>query len=160
MAKVKRGKVPPKRGISPLIATVLLVGFVIALVLLIMLWGKNYIEELAAKRGALALKQQECEMVEINIKSAIEGAGQKVTLVIENAKDKPIDMFVFRGLTEGDNSDVIENFNRLGGLEVKQYDVQFNIAGIKKVDIIPELKAGKNKYVPCSDKHVTVKLLS
>lgn len=158
MKRVKRGRVL-KRGISPLIATVLLIGFVVALVLLIALWGKNYIEELAAKRGALAQKQQECQLVEINVKS-MNFVANTATLTIENTKDKPVDKFVFRAMNEaGDSLEVLEDYTKLGSLEVSQYDVQFTSAGslIKKVDVIPALKAGKNKYVPCSDKHVTVK---
>jgi flagellin-like protein len=151
-----------KRGISPLIATVLLIGFVIALLLIVFLWGKNYIEELAAKRGALAEKQQECQLVGFNVKSVSPPAGNQVTLIIENTKDKAIDKFVFRGLTDGDNSDVVENFEKLGPLEIKSYDITFGMGfgagGIKKIDTIPALKAGKNKYVPCSDAHLTVKL--
>ncbi|MFH1210470.1 MAG: archaellin/type IV pilin N-terminal domain-containing protein [archaeon] len=151
-----------KRGISPLIATVLLIGFVIALILIVVLWGKNYIEELAAKRGALAQKQQECQIIDVTVKSISQPTGNQITIIVENLKDKPIDKFVFRGLTEGDESDVVENFERLAGLEIKSYDITFGMGfgtgGIKKIDIIPELKAGKNKYVPCSDKHVTVKV--
>ncbi len=154
----KGGKISKKRGISPLIATVLLIGFVVALILLVMLWGKNYIEELAAKRGALALKQNECQAVEINVKSA-QYEGTKATLVIENQKDIPIDKFVFRGIIK-DKSQVVENYNRLGGLEASQYEADFGTGGIEKVDIIPLLKAGRGKYVPCSDKHITVKLTS
>lgn len=161
MKRVKRGRLQ-KKGISPLIATVLLIGFVIALLLIVFLWGKNYIEELAAKRGALAQKQQECTMVEVNVKS-LSFAANTAMLIIENTKDKPIDKFIFRAMNEGgDSLEVTENFTKLGGLEVSEYDIPFTVgeSGIKKVDVIPALKAGKNKYVPCSDKHVTVKRIA
>lgn len=154
MINKKRGK----RGISPLIATVLLIGFVVALIMLVMLWGKNYVEELAAKRGALAQKQNECQNVAVGVKSA-QFQGTVATLVIENQKDIDIDKFVFRGMI-GENSQVVENYNKLGGLEVSQYEVDFGTGNIEKVDIIPSLKAGKDKYVPCSDKHIVVKLIS
>jgi len=157
VVRIKRGGKVLKRGISPLIATVLLVGFVIALILLIMLWGKNYIEELAAKRGAMALKQQECQTVEMNIRSA-GYLGNNATLTIENKKDKPIDKFIFRGITPTGSSDVIESYIKIGGLEIKQYEIEFG-TGVEKVDVIPSLKAGKDRYVPCTDKHLTVKLI-
>jgi flagellin-like protein len=151
-----------KRGISPLIATVLLIGFVVALALIVLLWGKNYIEELAAKRGMIAQKQQECQMVEFTVKSIAEPSGSKVAMVVENSKDKTIDKFIFRGLTAKSKSDVVEEIDRLGGLEIKQYQPEFTIGfgsgGIEKIEIIPALKAGGSKYVPCSDKHVTVKV--
>ncbi len=157
MGSVKRGDVKAKRGISPLIATVLLIGFTIAVILLVMLWGKNYIEELAAKKGALAEKQQECQNVEIGVRSASMEAGQNMVAIIENKKDKAVDKFIFKGLTD-DNSEIVESFDKLGGLEIKEYQARFGMNGINKVSIIPSLKAGKNKYVACTDKYVTVKL--
>ena len=38
-----------KRGISPLIATVLIVGFTIALAAMIITWGGNFCKEFAAR---------------------------------------------------------------------------------------------------------------
>lgn len=145
-----------KRGVSPVIATVLLVGFVVAIIIIVMLWGKNYIEELAAKRGALAQKQNECQMVSFKIKSAAYG-GSIANIVIENQKDTAIDKFIFKGLA-GSESQPIEETTKLGGLQLTQYNVDFGRTDITEVDIIPLLKAGVNKYVPCTNKHTVVKL--
>ena len=56
------------KGVSPLIATVLLIGFVIALVAVVMLWGKSFIMEKAAKEGSLSQKQLDCVRIEIDVK--------------------------------------------------------------------------------------------
>jgi len=45
---MKKKKKFKKKGVSPLVATILLVGFTVALIALIAIWGKRYVEE---KRG-------------------------------------------------------------------------------------------------------------
>jgi len=78
-----------------MIATILLIGFVIAVILLVILWGKNYIEELAEKRGLLAEKQQECTKVQLEVVKAC-WRGTEANIVIRNKVDLPIHKFVFR----------------------------------------------------------------
>ena len=56
-----------KKGISPLIATVLLISFGVILSGVIMFWGKQYVTELMEKRGDVAIAKLECEQVEIEI---------------------------------------------------------------------------------------------
>lgn len=56
-----------KRGISPLIATVLLIGFVVAVGAVVMIWGKGFITERAQKEGALSQAQLDCNLVEIDL---------------------------------------------------------------------------------------------
>ena len=45
-----------KKGISPLIATILLIGLVVSLVVLTTLWGKQYILEKTNKEGKISEK--------------------------------------------------------------------------------------------------------
>jgi len=147
-----------KKGISPQIATVLLIAFVIAIVVLIILWGKHYIEERAAKQGKLAEKQLECERVQITIVKATRTGGT-LSIGIKNLKDIPIGKFTFR--IEGEKTEVIESKEKLNGLEVREYQVEFTedvIKSVDKVDIIPWLKVATGYYVPCSNKHVVVNI--
>lgn len=146
-----------KRGISPLIATVILVGFVVSLVLIAMLWGKNYIEELAAKRGTLAEKQYACQNVEITAKSATI-AGAQAKIVITNQKDQQVDKIIFVGMKGQESAQPVERYGTLDALEITEYEVGFDSGGVEKVKVIPAIKAGKNKYVTCSDKNIVVKL--
>ena len=147
-----------KKGISPLIATVLLIAFVIAIVVLIILWGKHYIEEKAAKQGKLAEKQLECERVQITIVKATRTGGT-LSIGIKNLKDIPIGKFTFR--IEGEKTEVIESKEKLNGLEVKEYQVEFTedvIKNVDKINVIPWLKVATGYYVPCSNKHVVVNI--
>ena len=146
-----------KKGISPLIATVLLIGFVIAVILLIVLWGKNYIEELAEKRGALAEKQQECLQVELDVLKAC-WAGTEADIVVRNKADVPIHKFVFRAI--GKTGEPVEVREPLGGLETKSYNFQFStdVGVVNNIEIIPHLKVALGHYVPCSKQSVTVRI--
>jgi len=58
-----------RKGISPLIATVLLIGFAIALGALVMNWGKSYVEEQITATDERYRADQECELyIDFDIK--------------------------------------------------------------------------------------------
>lgn len=147
-----------KRGISPLISTVLLVGFVVALLIIVMLWGKSYVQEIMQKRGALAEKQSECIDVKISVTSLTTNPNL-FRIVITNEKDRDIGKFTFRVM--GDKDEVSESFTELESLAVKEYEVPFSedtVGAVKSVDIIPWLKVVRGHYVPCSKQHIIAKI--
>lgn len=150
----KRGK---KQGISPLIATVLLVGFTIAVVAVVMIWGKNYFEETSEKQGVVSKQKFDCSMIEITIRSAISGQGsQDVFISTENLKNIEIDGFIAR--VEGeDGVDPVKIFEPLSGLSSNNYDVSFieDIGDPKKVTMIPRMELGQGVWLPCSDQAIT-----
>lgn len=146
-----------KKGISPMVATVLLVGFVVAIIILIFLWGKNYIEELAEKRGLLAEKQQECTQIQLEVMKACWAGDTVSELVIRNNANVPIHKFIFTAV--GGTGEPVERTDKLGGLETKSYkDLKFSIADIKSIDIVPNLRVALGHYVPCSKQKITAKL--
>ncbi len=143
-----------KKGVSPLVATILLIGFVIALLLVVFLWGKKYIEESAAKRGALAEKQYECELIKYEVVSAAR-QGDFVRTVIKNLKDIKIHKFSF--VIGDDRTESVDVIETLKGLEVKEYSARFTeqiIGTFSKVSIVPWLKVAPGYYVPCSNKKI------
>jgi len=162
MLKMKKRKIS-KKGISPMIATILLIGFVIAIILLIILWGKNYIEELAEKRGLLAEKQQECTKIDIvAVKKAI-CKGKHIEVVLRNKKDLTINKLIFR-INGRSWSETFESTDRLGSLETKLYEGDFpenakegiSCDTIASLDVIPHLKVALGHYVPCSKQKISV----
>ena len=62
-----------KKGISPYIATILLIGFVVAIILIITLWGRNLVEERAEKEGATSQAQLQCGSVDIQVEKVSNG---------------------------------------------------------------------------------------
>ena len=159
MKKRQLKKRVTQKGVSPLVATVLLIGFVIAVIVLVMLWGKNYIEERALKEGKLSEKKLECESIEVTVVNAYQQGGNAV-VVVKNLKDKPIDKFIFRVI--GEEAEPQESFEKLNSLEIKEYRLQFTediVGRITQLQVIPNLKVAPGVFVPCSSKVVKAKLL-
>lgn len=150
-------KMKNKKAISPLIATILLIGLTVTIIVIAILWGKNYIEELAAKRGAIAEKEKECQDIKITTLKQTRTAGT-LNIVIKNEADFKINRFTFR--INGKSTDVQVDNTVLNKLEVKEYVVTFaeDVVGpnINNIEIIPYLKVGYATYVPCSDKAIKV----
>jgi|TARA_Y100000310_G_scaffold38954_1_gene36542 hypothetical protein len=148
-----------KKAISSFVATVLLIAFVVALILIVILWGRTYILERAEKEGALSEKQLECGNLDITIVNA-QQQGDKALITIKNLKDSTIDKFTFRLI--GAETDVKESFDKLLGLEVKQYAlslVEDEVKSLDEIDVIPWLKVVRGYFVPCSTKHIVANLI-
>ena len=146
-----------KKGESQHIATVLLVAFIIAILIVVFLWGRNYIQERAEKEGKLAEKQLECEGLGIEIINAYQ-QGSKVIVTLKNTKEREVGKFIFRII--GDEIEIIESFDKLDSLSIKQYQLEFteNVGTPSRVNIIPWLKVVRGYYVPCSHKNIEIKL--
>lgn len=136
----KRGK----KGISPLIATVLLIGFVVAVAAIVMVWGKGFIKERAEKEGALSQAQLECNLIEIEIDENYE---------VTNIGSKTIGGFIVR------DGQVIKDQKPLAVLGVRSAFGSQNYVLKSGDEIIPAVRpegAGA-PLVPCSDKAKTLR---
>ncbi len=144
-----------KRGVSPIIATVMLVGFTVAVIGLVIVWSRGFIEERAQKEEALAGTKLNCENVKFEVEEAYQ-TGENLHLKIKNAASQRIDAVVLR--IKGENVEATEQGFVVKGLETKSLDIgseSFDasaVGEITSVEIIPEIKAGKNTFVPCSSK--------
>ena len=145
-----------KRGVSQLIATVLLIGFIIALVALVIIWGRHYIEERAAKEGSIAQEKFSCSSdVKITV-TDVSYAGNNMEVTVENLKESVINSFIMR-VSGTSGTDPVEVYEILGKLSVKTFSFEFDestVGVIEKVDVIPQLEVADGVYVPCSDQHV------
>ncbi|MDD5254064.1 MAG: hypothetical protein PHG05_03080 [Candidatus Nanoarchaeia archaeon] len=147
-----------KKGISPLIATVLLVGFIIVILLIALVWAKNYVQERAAKEGKLAEKKLECENLDFSVTSA-QKSGSNIRIVLKNLKDDNIEKWSFR--IEGNKAEIKQNYEMLEGLEIKPYEIEYDSSktgDAEKVAIIPWLKVVPGYYVPCSGKNIVARV--
>ncbi len=82
-----------KRGISPLVATVLLIGFTIAIAVLVFLFLRGQVEELTAKFGAEEFTAEEEATTTFTIQKCLLEGAQDVTLKISNEGKMMIDCF-------------------------------------------------------------------
>ena len=142
-----------KRGISPLIATVLLIGFVVMAGGVVIFWSRGFIKEKAAKEGALAQKQLECENIIIEIKSVSRATR---SIVLENKGNKDIDGFILRTVEGGGGAEKI--YQRVKALEQDTVVYPFSLERNAKVDLIPALRPEGvgAPFVPCSGKNKVI----
>ncbi len=102
-----------KRGISPLIATVLLIGFTITIAAILMIWGGNLIKERAEKISARTEAQTSCTAkVEIDINSAkCDTTEEIIKISVENKGSDSIDAFRVRIDYESGDPETTTIFN-------------------------------------------------
>ena len=85
-----------KRGISPLIASVLLIGFTIAIVAMIFIWWGDFVKQKTIKEGLKNEAERACmDEVDIDVKSAKETANG-LEFIINNRGSEKIVAFRFR----------------------------------------------------------------
>jgi len=128
-----------KRGISPLIATVLVIGFVIVLGSMFMIWGFDFVKNYQERTEFKSKLQLECaSKVNLNIKEACD-LGNKVRLMVENTGDKTIEGFKLRiyGIQDVQIKDISKNLNSFSVEKLKE-EVKFRPS--KKIEIIPKIK--------------------
>jgi len=154
-----------KRGISPLIATVLLVAFVITLAVLVFTWWDQVVKERAAKVGAESESQISCSLqIDFQVKDICFDAVTKfISFSVENDGDAPLHGFKVR--IEGEDS----SGEKVSGVSSISEDVEEGsakktavaydssiITSIDSLEIIPVIRA-KGVEAVCIEKSVIVK---
>jgi flagellin-like protein len=144
-----------KRGISPLIATVLLIGFVVASAAVAFIWTRGFVGEIQEKRGAEAGAQLSCSTdIQITVRDV-----ESNLVIVENQREK-IDGFLLVLHGPG-GTDTIESTLGVdaGGIVQVPYDVDSVAIGggtqPQKIDIIPRIKLGRGVYQPCPNQKIT-----
>ena len=149
-----------KKGASKFVNTVLLIAFIVSLLIIIFLWGKTYIEELAQKRGAIAEKELECQDVKISIYSFAQTGPGKLSITLENKGIKVLHKFTLRiiGSKKTQSIELKGIDARLDISQIKKFEnlefVESDVGEIKKIEAIPWLKVAPEKYIPCAKQKV------
>lgn len=127
-----------------MIATVLLISFVVILSGVIMFWGRQFVTELMEKRGEVAVAKLDCESVDMEI-IGIEGSNIR----IRNNSPFRLNGFILRFVDSGMST---EDNTVLGSYEDGLIDIS-SFTG--DVDIIPMLRPEGigAPPIPCSNKH-------
>ena len=84
-----------KRGISPIIATVILIAFVVVIIGIITLWGRGIYEERAEKSGELANAQLDCINAAIDVEKVVN------QIIITNVGGVALNGFILRENLQG-----------------------------------------------------------
>lgn len=143
-----------KKGISPLVATVLLIGFTLALAVVIWMWAGGFLEERAQKAGKIANVEISCATeVGFSVVNACKGANE-VKLTIENRKNIPLVGFTIR-LEDGDNFEVKSIIQEIGKLEVGQFTAETELSP-QSIMLIPQISVGPDEEASCPKSSVRI----
>ena len=155
-----------KRGISPLIATVLIIGFTVALAAIIMTWGTTFSKGMQKSTEATTEEQLACAQdVQIDLSGACIDGVTGVKLTVKNDGSKDIQNISARFYVSGDN--VVPLYLPGASLPLPAYGIKsvtlsptgFTGAGIDfndvtLVEVIPVIKVGEN-YLPARQQRTT-----
>lgn len=141
-----RAALKSKRGVSPLIATVLLIAFAVALGAVVMNWGRGYVEDTAQVARQKSDAEVKCSTdVDIDFVTIdnvpqvcfntsdslnVGGAAGNDTLffILENRKDTVIERLQARVIGSGSKVPIVRdlgNHSKLLGAEAKLFNVSY-----------------------------------
>ncbi len=144
-----------KRGIDQQVATILLIALVIIILLLVFLWGRNFVESRAAKSGLLSERSVQCNDIKITA-SESRKAGNTAFVTLENTGEVRVEKLLFR--VEGISPE--EMYDPLFTGSTHKYEIIFedSLDDVDEIQIVPWLEVAEAKFIPCSDKVLTLNL--
>lgn len=145
-----------KRGISPLIATVLLIAFTVTLFLIISTWVQRSVVEPGLKEGGEKIaKTFDCFNAKIKIDSACaQNDNKKISVTFDNEGDVSLTGVTIRVLGAA-GSQKFEKSDAIQPLERKKYleTVDDTITGkITEIEVYPKLESGVCSSSPAPKK--------
>ncbi len=154
-----------KRGISPLIATVLIIGFTVALAAVIMVWGQGFIKDMQAKTESGAAVQLVCAQdVTIDLSQAcLDSTTDQLRITVKNNGNKDIKKLTVRAYESASligSSDVLAVAPAtvaLPAFGVETIDIEaakltddgLTLANLRQAEVIPIVEIG-GKEVSCA----------
>ena len=138
-----------RKAVSPLIATVLLIAFAVALGALVMNWGKRYTEEQMEYTSTKSSEELECELnVELALKEVsgepqifYKNSTNNLSFIIENKGRKDIDSIrvIIIGQSGNDiNTTDLTDSKIVAGGTIKR-SVNYTNTSIDEIKFIPKL---------------------
>jgi flagellin-like protein len=129
-----------KKGLSPVIATVLLVAIVVVIGLIIFIWARGFITESGTKLGKNA--RQNCD--EINLEASLDGT----SLSVSNNGQVPLYGAKLEQTLAGSTT-VSETGKKLGPGSSDVYELDDSYESVKIVPIILVEKKGAREPYTC-----------
>jgi len=153
-----------KRGVSPLIATVLLIAFAVALGAVVMNWGKTYVQDQADKASTKSDTEIACSF-DVSLKWYERNGVKQVCygdtfifFMIENGPSK--DLTGLKMVVDGELNVYINNsiYNEtLTKADIKRINVSYvnaSYGAIQQLNIIPRIDVGGVDVI-CSGRTLT-----
>ena len=150
-----------KKGISPLIATVLLIAFAVALGAVVMNWGRSYVEDTARQTGVTSDTRIACsqnvavQLVHVGGSPRICYTDDTVEITVQNRGSLDLEGFVFN-ILGAEGSGETHDFNAtLARSGIQKFDLPYDLSRhgpVEFVQAIPKIMVrGSNIPAQCSD---------
>jgi len=139
-----------KKGLSPVVATVLLIAIVIVIAILIFIWASSFFSDIGKKLGKSS--EQACQ--EVNIEAALD---ENILSVINNG-NIPVYSINVNKITEGSiNVEKLEQINLIQGSAITR-DIGTDYESVELIPIIlMQVKNTQESYV-CEKNKVSVEI--
>jgi len=138
-----------KKGISPLIATVLLIGFVVVIAAAIWMWYGGVVTEYIGKQSARNQIKKDCVSVDLSLKSAELQNNGKIKVDIENSGSQAIQGVLLVERCDGKSHTVEESILLESGESQTITITQHCSDSPGSIDIVPALvRQGVRDYCP------------
>ena len=146
-----------KRGVSPIVATVILVGFAVVITSIVMLFGGDLIEDLKEKSGTDIQNTLQCDSMSFKVTDLVQGNRIKLT----NTGQQDINAFLIRYI--GSDAESIDTHHKVtikqGGIGEIIAAGSPGIGDLEKVKIFAKSAAGPKGNViwgTCGNTETTV----
>ena len=147
MLNPKRGR----KGVSPLMTTIILISIVVVTVTVVTLWGKGVQEDIQSKQGSIAMAQLSCTGVNIGI---AETTATAVTVENKGADISGVVMVV-KG-DENTESQLYQQTIKSGDSRSFPFAGIPGVGNIEEVSVIATIGEGINR--PCTDQKKELEL--
>ena len=136
-----------RKGISPLIATVLLIGFTVALAAVLMTWGLDYIRDTTEKVGSQTEQYLQCSSSDFAFEITKVNCNTN-EITVQNNGNIDIAGIILRIFV---GSDIIAVMRVQGIPAYASNPYPATLAGATKVEAIAEIKGSGNSNITCKD---------
>jgi len=141
-----------KKGISPLIATVLLIGFTVALAAVIMTWGLDYIKKITKGTEETTEEQLKCAK-DLEFDLIIDCANNKIE--VDALRSKVDIAEILLRIKDGAGNTEIVNATDIPMTGTKILDVTTDLTTVSTasgsgIDVLASIKLRSGKIIPCS----------
>jgi flagellin-like protein len=140
-----------RKGISPLIATVLLIAFAVSIGVMIMNGGKN-----RTTVGDCSETKLEVQIINNKQLFCYDTLNNRINVMIKNTGETDVERLKMRVITPDFNTedkDLSESAIKAGDIKTKNID--YVHSGTFRVEIIPVITVGGKEKI-CSDKYIYV----
>jgi len=148
-----------KKGVSPLIATTILIGFAVVVTSIVMIFGGNLVEDIQQKQGANIESSIQCDAMSFKVTEILQGN----RIQISNDGGVDINAFLIRYI--GSESESIDSHHKAsikqGGIGEIIAAGSPGIGALEKVKIYAKSSVGSKSNVvwaTCGNTETTVNL--